>query len=117
MSVGVSLVLLAVLGIAIKKIPSMLEEKATAALNKLFTAGDAADDVFIVAAINWAEAKYGAGTGAVKADYCVSKIIGLLPLQYRVFATAKVKAKAVELFQSSFDRLEKVALASRTLAQ
>lgn len=102
-------VFIAVLGIAIKKIPAMIEEKARAAVDKLFAAGDAADDVFLIAAIKWAEAKYGPGSGKAKADAVVNKIIALLPVQYRLFVTAGVKAKITELFQASFDRLENVA--------
>jgi len=40
----------------------------------------------------------------------VEKIINFLPLKYRLFATEAVIAKAKELFQASFDRLESVAL-------
>lgn len=112
-NIGVGLALTMALGVALKKIPALLEEKARAALDKLFTAGDAADDAFLIAAISWAEAKYGPGSGAVKADAVVRKIEALLPLQYRVFVTKKVRAKTIELFQASFDRLEAVALAAK----
>ena len=102
--------LIAALAAAVKYVPLMLEERATKALEHLFVAGDAADDAFLVAAIQYAEAKYGAGTGKQKAEAVVAKIMSLMPLQYRYLATDKVKAKAVELFQQSFDRLEAVAL-------
>lgn len=110
LSIVVPLGLVAVLGMVIKALPDMLEAKALAALEYLFAKGDAADDAFIVAAIVWAEAKYGPATGAVKAKAVVDKITALLPVQYRLFMSDKVKAKAVEMFQKCFDRLEAVAL-------
>lgn len=108
----VSGVALAVLGGLIKTLPALLEAKVTAALERLFNEGDAADDAWLVATIAWAEAKYGAGTGAAKAAAVVEKIINLLPLQYRFFVSAKARAKAVELFQRCFDRVEAAALAA-----
>ena len=110
MTVFAPMALLLALGLAVKKIPAMLEEKAKAALDKLFAEGDAADDQWLCATIQWAESKYGAASGATKADAVVNKLIGLLPLQYRVFATIGVRAKAKELFQASFDRLEAAVL-------
>jgi hypothetical protein len=108
---GITLGFLVVLGIALKAIPAMLEEKAMAALNFLFEKGDAADDEWLCATIKWAEAKYGAKSGAQKAAAVVDKIINLLPIQYRLFISGKVRAKAAELFQACFDRLEAAALA------
>ena len=110
MAVVIPLGLLAALGAALKALPGLLEAKASAALDKLFAQGDKADDAWIVATIQWAEAKYGAGSGKQKAAACVDKLMGLVPLQYRLFITPAVKDKAVALFQASFDRLEAVAL-------
>lgn len=110
LSIVVPLALVAGLGAALKALPKLLEAKALAALEYLFAKGDAADDAFIVAAMIWAEAKYGPATGAIKAQAVVAKITALLPVQYRLFLTDKAKAKAVELFQACFDRLEAVAL-------
>lgn len=109
-SIIIGAVLLGVLAAAIKKIPAMLEEKAKTALGKLFAAGDAADDAWLIATVRWAEAKYGAGTGEQKAKAVVDKIIGLLPIKYKIFVTQKVRDRATILFQQSFDRIEKVAL-------
>lgn len=111
-SILIGAVLLGILAAAIKKVPAMLEENAKMALGKLFMAGDAADDAWLIATIKWAEAKYGAGTGEQKAKAVVDKIISLLPLKYRIFVTQKVRDRATILFQQSFDRLEKVALDS-----
>ena len=110
LSIIVPLGLVALLGMVIKALPDMLEAKALAALEYLFEKGDAADDRLIVAFIQWSEEKYGAGTGKIKAEAVVAKITALLPIQYRLFLTDKAKAKAVELFQACFDRLEAVAL-------
>ena len=106
----IPLVLAAGIGALVKWLPGLLEAKAIAALDYLFAHGDAADDAWLVATIKWAEAKYGPASGAVKAAAVVDKIIGLLPVQYRMFMSDKAKAKAVELFQSCFDRLEATAL-------
>ena len=108
---GIALGLLVVMGIALKVIPAMLEEKAMAALNFLFEKGDAADDEWLCATIKWAQAKYGPNSGAQKAAAVVDKILNLLPLQYRIFISGKVRTKAAELFQACFDRLEAAALA------
>ena len=116
-AIGIGLALTVVLGIAIKKLPSLLEAKMEAALDRLFKEGDAADDAFIVAAINWAEVKYGPGSGGQKADAVVAKITALLPLPYKLYLTPKVRVKAVQLFQECFDRLEKVALEARSKAE
>lgn len=102
-------VMLAVLAYAVKTLPGLLERKALAALEYLFEKGDAADDAWLCATIAWAEAKYGPGTGAIKATAAVDKIMGLLPLQYRIFFTQKMINRAVELFQESFDRLAAAA--------
>ena len=112
---GAGLVL--ILGLAIKKIPNMLERKVKAALDALFATGSPADKAWLVATCTWAEAKYGAGSGPAKAQAVVNKIISLLPAQYRLFVSDGAKAKAVELFQKSFDGFEaevkaKIATAS-----
>jgi len=111
MLVAVPLGIVAALAAAIKFLPGYLENKAMAALEYLFEKGDAADDAWLCATIKWAEAKYGPRTGAMKAAAVTDKIIGLLPVQYRIFITGKVSARAVELFQQCFDRLEAAALA------
>lgn len=98
------------IGALLKWLPGLLEAKAIAALDYLFEHGDAADDAWLVATIKWAEAKYGAASGAQKAAAVVDKIVGLLPVQYRLFLSDKAKARAVELFQACFDRLEATAL-------
>lgn len=110
MLLTVPLALLAALGAVFKFLPGYLEAKALAALEYLFEKGDAADDLWLIATIRWAQAKYGPKSGATKAQAVVNKIIGLLPLRYRLFLTDKVKTRAVELFQSCFDRLETAAL-------
>ena len=110
LAIAVPLALLAGIGAAMKVLPCLLEAKAIAALDYLFAHGDAADDAWLCATIKWAEAKYGPASGAVKAAAVVDKIMALLPVQYRVFTSDKVKAKAVELFQACFDRLEATAL-------
>jgi hypothetical protein len=110
LAIAVPLALLAGIGAAMKVLPTLLEAKAIATLDYLFAHGDAADDAFVVATIRWAEAKYGPASGAVKAAAVVDKIVGLLPVQYRLFLTDKARAKAVELFQACFDRLEATAL-------
>lgn len=106
LTAGASIAILAVLGMLIKRIPALLEGKAIAALEYMFEKGDAADDAWLLATIRWAEAKYGPGSGEVKAKAVVDKIVALLPLKYRVFLSGKAYARAVELFQSCFDRLE-----------
>jgi hypothetical protein len=103
-AIGVGL--LAGLTWALKALPGLLEAKATAALDKMFALGDDNDDRLIIAMINWAERKYGPGTGSVKAAAVVDWMLSRLPLHYRVFATDKVRAKAVELLQKSFDCME-----------
>jgi hypothetical protein len=108
-NIGVTAGIALALGVALKKLPDMLEAKVQAAIDKLFAMGDAADDEFLVAAIHWAESKYGAGSGAVKAQACVDKILGLLPVHYRLFVSKGSRDKAIALFQQSFDRLEAVA--------
>ena len=107
---GASLAILSLLGMLVKKLPSLLEAKAISALEYMFERGDAADDAWLIATIRWAEAKYGAGTGEAKARAVVGKIVALLPLKYRVFLSGKAYARAVELFQSCFDRLEGAAI-------
>ena len=99
-----------VLGWTAKKMPAYVEAKAIAALDALFAAGDDADVAFFIAAIRWAEAKYGPKSGKEKADAVVTKIIALLPMQYRIFVTRGLKDKAIEMFQETFDRLEKATL-------
>lgn len=106
---GASMAIAAGLGYALKNLPKYLEEKVSKAIDDLFAMGDAADDAFLVAAIKWAEAKYGPGTGPAKAQAVVDKILGLLPVHYRLFVTDKSRLKAILLFQQSFDRLEAVA--------
>ena len=110
-SIAAPLVVMAAMGAAIKFLPAYLEKKALAALEYLFEKGDAADDAWLCATIQWAEAKYGPKTGAIKAAAAVDKIIGLLPVQNRIIITKKVIERAVELFQQCFDRLESTALA------
>lgn len=107
------IVLLAImggLGILIKKVPDYLAGKAAEYLDKLFVAGDPADDELLCGLIRYAEKKYGAGMGAAKATAVVNKLISMLPPQYAIFATAKIRAKTVEFFQTAFDRLKAVAL-------
>ncbi len=110
LSVVVPLALTAGLGMLIKKLPDYLAGKAEEALDKLFAKGDAADDELLCGLIKWAEKKYGTNSGAVKAEAVTNKILAMLPPQYAIFATVKVKAKIIEFFQTSFDRLESVAL-------
>lgn len=110
LAIGVPFILIVGIGAAMKVLPVMLETKAIAALDYLFLHGDAADDAWLVATIRWAEAKYGPNSGAVKATAVVDKIVGLLPVQYRLFLTDKARTRAVELFQTCFDRLESVAI-------
>ena len=102
--------IMAVLGILAKNLPELLANKAAALIDKAFNAGDPADDELFCAAIVWVEKKYGSGSGAEKADKLTALLISMLPLQYRIFATQKVKDKVKEVFQKSFDRLEAVAL-------
>lgn len=116
-SIGLTSGIFLVLGIALKKIPTLLETKVQAAIDKLFDKGDAADDQFLIAAITWAEAKYGPGSGEVKAKFCVDKILSLLPIAYRPFVTEKSRLRAIQLFQESFDRLEKIAINVEKLGQ
>ena len=104
------LALLAGLGALLKILPGLFEAKAMAALDYLFAHGDAADDAWLCATIKWADAKYGAASGAIKAAAVVNKIVALLPIQYRVFLSDRARARAVELFQACFDRLEATAL-------
>lgn len=108
-SISVVVALMA-LAAAMKCIPAFLEKKAMDAIDYVFTNGDAADKEWFVATLKYAEAKYGPGTGAQKAKFVVDKIIGLLPMRWRLVATDAVKAKAYSLFQASFDKLEAVTL-------
>jgi len=110
MQIGIPLAIVAGLGALLKILPSLLEKKAIAALDYLFEHGDAADDRWLCATIAWAEEKYGAGTGAIKAKAVVDKIVRFLPVQYRVFMSNMARSRAIELFQACFDRLEAVAL-------
>ena len=93
-----------------KSLPLILEKDILEKLNWLFTNGDAADKIWLKATIDWAEAKYGPGTGAQKAMAVVNKIISLLPVQYRFFVNDKVKGEAVKLFQNTFDGIEKTVV-------
>lgn len=100
------------LGWSIKKIPDLLAAKAIEYISLLFEKGGPAEDKLLVAHLVYAEEKFGPGTGAQKAAYLVEKIISLIPLPYRVIASSpKVRTKAQELLQTSFDRLENVFLA------
>ena len=110
LAVGVPLALVAGLGAALKALPTLLDGKVIAALDYLFTKGDAADDRLIAALISWADSKYGNASGAVKAAFVVDHITAMLPLQYRAFMSDKARAKAVELFQACFDRVEAAAI-------
>jgi hypothetical protein len=110
MQIGIPIAIVAGIGALIKVVPAYLESKAVAGLEYLFNKGDSVDDDWLIATIKWAEAKYGPGTGAVKAKAVVDKMVSLLPIAYRAFMSDKAKAKAVILFQSCFDRLEAVAL-------
>ena len=103
---GAAMALAAGLGYALKNLPKYLEEKVSKAIDDLFAMGDEADDAFILAAMVWAEAKYGPGTGPAKAAAVVDKILSLLPLKYRAFVSKGNRDKAVALFQASFDRIE-----------
>jgi hypothetical protein len=105
-SVGITAGIAMGLGVAIKALPKLLEAKVQAALEFLFNSGDAADKAWFIATCVWAEQKYGPGSGAVKAQVVVNKILGLLPLRYRYFISDASKAKAIELFQKSFDAIE-----------
>jgi len=102
------------IGAALKALPQLLESRVRAALEALFKAGDPADDVWMVATITWAEAKLGPGTGAAKAALVVDKILGLLPVRYRLFVSAKSREEAVTLFQQSFDRVMAAAHEAET---
>jgi hypothetical protein len=102
------------LGLALKSLPKLLETKVASALEALFQSGDAADDKWMIATIVWAEAKLGPGTGAAKATLVVDKILGLLPLQYRLFVSDKSREQAVALFQQSFDRVMAAAHEAET---
>lgn len=93
-------------------VPKWLEAKFDEGLRAAFAAGDPADDKLFCAMLVWAEEKYGAGTGAVKAKVVTDWIISRLPLKYRLFVTEKVRAKAEQFFQQTFDRLEATALKS-----
>jgi uncharacterized membrane protein YbaN (DUF454 family) len=110
LAIGIPLALVAGIGAALKVLPSLLEAKAMAALDFLFSKGDPAFDKWLCDTIQFAESEYGPATGAVKAAFVVDKVTSLLPIQYQVFMTAAVKAKAVALFQQSFDRLEATVL-------
>ena len=94
------------LGLALKSLPKLLETKVASALEALFQSGDPADKAWMVATCVWAEAKYGPASGAAKAQAVVDKILGLLPIQYRLFVSADARCKAIELFQKSFDGIE-----------
>lgn len=101
--------IVAVIGAAMF-VPKWLEAKFDEGLRAAFSAGDPADDKLFCAMIIWAEEKYGAGTGALKAKVVTDWIISRLPLKYRLFVTEKVRAKAEQFFQQTFDRLETTAL-------
>lgn len=103
---GVALGLSALLAYGMKNLPKLIEEKVSKAIDDLFAMGDAADQKWLLATIEWAEAKYGPGTGATKASAVVDKILALLPLKYKAFVSKANRDKAVALFQASFDRLE-----------
>lgn len=101
-----------VLGWSIINIPNMLADKATEYLLLLFEKGGPAEDKLLVAHLVYAEEKFGPGTGAQKAKFLVEKLVALIPMPYRIVAnSAKVRGKAEELLQKSFDRLESVFLA------
>lgn len=110
---GIGLAILGILGLALKKIPSMIESKVISALDKMFEKGGPAEDKLLVALIDYAEFRYGPGSGAVKAKYCVDKIMAMLPLTYRVFATQNVQDRAQQLLQACFDKtMDSVAKAA-----
>ena len=106
--------MLIVLGALIKSVPKLVEDKVKAALAALFASGDPADKAWMVATCVWAEAKYGPASGAAKAQAVVDKILGLLPLQYRLFVSDKSRENAVALFQQSFDRVMAAAHEAET---
>lgn len=110
LSIVIPLALVTGIGAVIKVLPGLLEDKAMTALDYLFAKGDDHFNTWLIATIQFAEAEYGPATGAVKAAFVVDKIMGLLPIQYRVFMTDAVKDKAVALFQQSFDKLESTIL-------
>lgn len=109
--IAVAAAICGALGWSIKKIPDILAAKAIELIEKAFAMGSPSDDKLFVAMLVWAEERFGPGSGAVKAAFLVDKVVALLPVQYRIFVTAKVRAKILELFQKSFDRLEAVFLA------
>ncbi len=109
--VGV-IVVVGALVYAIKKVPDLLADKAVTFLEILFVRGGPAEDKLLVAHLVYAEEKFGPGSGAQKAKWLVDKGVMLIPLPYRLVASnPRVRAKAEELFQAMFDRLEAVFLA------
>ena len=104
--------IVAALGWAIKKIPDLLAAKANLFLEAMFAKGGPSEDKLLVAHLVYAEEKFGPGTGEQKAEFIVNWGVALIPMPYRVVANSpKVRAKAKELLQLAFTRLESVFLA------
>jgi hypothetical protein len=88
------------------KLPDILADWLDAEINKALAAGDAADDALILALCRWAEAKLPNGSsGEAKYQLVAQKLIALLPLPIRAFATPNT-ARIAQVIEANVAALQ-----------
>lgn len=105
--------ILAAIAAVIKWLPAWVDTKLATGIDAIFGALGPDEDWLFVQFLIYLERKYGKYANADKAREAVDKLLTLLPVQYRVFAGEKVRAKLYELvtkiFESAKARIEKEA--------
>jgi len=103
----------AILVMLIKYVPAFLDGALAKGIDAMFEKLGPDEDWLFVQFLIYLERKYGKYANADKAREAVDKLLTLLPVQYRVFAGEKVRAKLYELvtkiFESAKARIEKEA--------
>jgi len=97
----------------IKWLPAWVDTNLATGIDAIFEKLGPDEDWLFVQFLIYLERKYGKYANADKAREAVDKLLTFLPIQYRVFAGAKVRAKLYELvtkiFESAKARIEKEA--------
>ena len=105
--------ILAVIAAVLKWLPAWIDAKLADSIDAIFGALGPDEDWLFVQFLIYLEKKYGKYANVEKAREAVDKLLAFLPIQYRVFAGDKVRAKLYELVTAIFEsfkaRIEKEA--------
>jgi hypothetical protein len=95
---------IAALGALVKFLPNWIDARMAASLEAVYAAGGPYEDWLFTQFLIYLEMKYGPSANSEKAAQAVEWLVGKLPLKFRIFAGAKVRAKAAELVTLIFEK-------------